>query len=493
MKLLFVTSEVKPLVKTGGLGDVSSSLPIALRRLRQDVRIVLPAYRSACERIGELSEVARLSLGLGHEVRILQGALPGTKLPVYLVDSPAHFDRAGDPYRASDGSDWQDNAMRFGLFCRAATAIALDEAGLDWRAQVVHCNDWQTGLVPVLLAGRATRPASIFTIHNLAYQGLFPSQALHDLGLGSRHWHPDGLEFYGNLSFIKGGLSYADRLSTVSPTYAREIQTVEFGCGLDGLLRHRAADLSGILNGIDTREWDPTRDTRIARRYGADSLSVKAENKRSLQRALGLDERPELPLLGHIGRLVDQKGADLILEALPPLLEQGRAQLAVLGSGEASLERELRALAARFPGRCGAHIGYDEGLAHAIEAGADLFLMPSRFEPCGLNQMYSLRYGTLPVARRTGGLADTIVDSDADSLRDGTATGFLFEAASAQALAETIEWALVLYRDPPLWASLQERGMGLDFSWEKSARAYLALYREAIASLRSDEPAAAPV
>jgi starch synthase len=494
MKLLFATSEAKPLVKTGGLGDVSASLPVALRRLRQDARLIMPAYRSAKDKVGATRHVADLSLpGAPEPVRILEGLLPGSRLPVYLVDSPTHFDRVGDPYRASDGRDWQDNAARFGLFCRAVSAIALGESELGWQPQIVHCNDWQTGLVPALLAPHTQRPATVFTIHNLAYQGLFPPATLQELALPASLWAADGLEFWGNLSFIKGGLGFADRLTTVSPTYAEEIQTPAFGCGLDGLLRYRSDVLTGILNGIDVREWDPSRDTRIARRYAAGTLEVKGANKQVLQRRLGLEERPELPLLGHIGRLVSQKGADLILSAAPSFLAKERAQLAVLGSGDPQLEAGLRALAGSHPGRCGVHIGYDEELAHLIEAGADVFLMPSRFEPCGLNQMYSLRYGTPPIARRTGGLADTIIDTDAESLRAGTATGFLFDEASSEALAEAIEWALVLFRDPPMWETLQQRGMAIDFSWERSARSYLELYREAVAEREHPETAATPV
>lgn len=475
MKILFATSEAQPLIKTGGLADVSGSLPTALKRLRQDVRLVLPAYPAACEAAGRLTRVAELTIpGADRPVGVLQGRLPGTRVPVYLIDSPLHFQRAGDPYRATDGRDWQDNDLRFALFARAVAALAMDEAGLDWRADILHCNDWQTGLAPALLHARPGRPATVFTIHNLSYQGLFPAEAMQRLGLPAGLWGPEGLEFYGRLSFIKGGLVFADRLTTVSPTYAREIQTPEFGYGLDGLLRHRGAVLRGILNGIDCKSWDPARDPHLPATYGPLELEPKRQNKRALQAELGLPTTDATPLLGHIGRLVEQKGIDLILQALPPLLRERRLQLAVLGSGEAIYEEGLRQLARAFPEQVGLHLGYNEALAHRIEAGADIFLMPSRFEPCGLNQMYSLRYGTPPVARRTGGLADTV----ADASESDQATGFLFDAPDPRALRAAIERALALYAEPSAWRALQLRGMQQDHCWEHSARDYLAMYKE---------------
>ncbi|HEY0721837.1 MAG TPA: glycogen synthase GlgA, partial [Gammaproteobacteria bacterium] len=340
-------------------------------------------------------------------------------------------------------------------------------------------NDWQSGLVPALLEREATRPATLFTIHNLAYQGLFPWETFARLALPRELWHMEALEFHGQLSFIKGGLVFADRLTTVSPTYAREIRTPAFGYGLEGLLNHRAERLSGILNGADYALWDPAGDPFIPAHFTPADLSGKAKVKRALQRHFGLAEQTDTPLLGVIGRMVEQKGIDLIADAIPNLLDAG-VQLAILGSGLPHYEQLLRSLAARHPQRIGLHIGYDEPLAHLIEAGADLFLMPSRFEPCGLNQIYSLRYGTLPVVRRTGGLADTVVDTGPATLGSGKATGFVVNEATSAALAATVRRALGYYRQPKVWRQLIGNAMAQDFSWHSSARDYLALYRQAI-------------
>jgi starch synthase len=477
VKILFASSEAQPLIKTGGLADVSGALPAALRRLRHDARLMIPAYPVALQRARGLERVASIEVpGAAEPVNVLLGQLPNAKLPVYLIDSPAHFMRAGDPYRASNGQDWQDNAQRFAVFSRAIALLC--EAGLDWVPDIVHCNDWQTGLAPALLALRAERPRTVFTIHNMAYQGLFPASTVQELSLPPELWTSAGLEFYGMLSFIKGGIAYADHLTTVSPSYAAEIRTPAFGYGLEGLLNYRAGALSGILNGIDTKTWDPQTDRLLVHHYGREDFAGKWLGKQLLQEQLGLNVDGEAPLLGHIGRMVEQKGIDLILEACDDLLAGEDVQLALLGSGEARFEDAARALADKYPGRCGLRIGYDEALAHQIEAGADLFLMPSRFEPCGLNQMYSLRYGTLPVVRRTGGLSDTVVDTNALTLADGSATGFVFEPATPLGLRSAIERALEVYADQSLWQTLMRRGMEQDFSWEQSARQYLALYRE---------------
>ncbi|HEY0634100.1 MAG TPA: glycogen synthase GlgA [Gammaproteobacteria bacterium] len=476
MKILFVTSEAHPLVKTGGLGDVGGSLPGTLTGLGQAVRLVLPAYHQAVARLNGHTLRARLSLpGSEDEIAILEGTLPGSEVTVWLIDAPLHFNRAGGPYGTSSG-DWPDNAERFALFARAVVELAMDRAGLDWQPDLVHCNDWQTGLVPALLAQEEQRPATLFTIHNLAYQGLFPWETFERLALPRTLWHMEALEFHGQLSFIKGGLVFADRLTTVSPTYAREIRTAAFGYGLEGLLNHRADRLSGILNGADYEIWDPARDPLIPAHFSAADLSGKARNKAALQHHFGLAERGDVPLLGVIGRMVEQKGIDLIAAATPNLISAG-AQLAILGSGLPHFEQLFRELAARYPHRIGLHIGYDEPLAHLIEAGADLFLMPSRFEPCGLNQIYSLRYGTLPVVRHTGGLADTVVDTGTATLKAGTATGFVIEAASSEALTATVRRALGYYRQPKPWQQLIGNAMAQDFSWHSSARDYLALYR----------------
>lgn len=481
MKILFAASEAHPLVKTGGLGDVCGALPAMLKRLRHDVRLVLPAYRGIAEQAGKTAPVAELSLeSAAGPVRILEGRLPGTTVKLYLVDSPFHFGRPGGPYTGPDGRDWPDNAARFALFARAVVAIARGRAGLDWLPELVHCHDWQAGLVPALLELGGRRPATVFTIHNLAYQGLFSWEIFQSLGLPWELWSMHAMEFYGQFSFIKGGLVFADRLTTVSPTYAREIQTPEFGYGLEGLLRHRARHLAGILNGADYRVWDPARDPFIEQTYNARSLRGKAADKAALQRHMGLPEKEATPLVGYIGRLVEQKGIDLILAALPEILARD-VQVVVLGRGEARFEQALAEAAARHEGRLAVHLGYDEALAHRIEAGTDLFLMPSRFEPCGLNQIYSLRYGTVPVVRRTGGLADTVVDVTAETLERGTATGFQFHDPTPEALAGAVERALGFYKQPKVWRRLMLNGMRQDFSWNASARRYLALYEDALA------------
>ena len=477
MKILFVTSEAHPLVKTGGLGDVSGSLPAALQGLNQDIRLVLPAYHQARKHLGACTARGRISLN-GMEIPILEGVMPDSGVPVWLIDAPTYFNREGGPY-GTPGGDWPDNAERFALFARSVVELAMDRARLDWRPEVVHCNDWQTGLVPALLAGEAGRPATLFTIHNLAYQGLFPWEAFDRLALPHELWHMEAMEFHGQFSFIKGGLAFADRLTTVSPTYAREIRTAAFGFGLEGLLNHRADRLTGILNGADYTLWDPACDSLIPARFSASDLSGKARNKTALQQRFGLPSGSNTPLLGVVGRMVEQKGIDLVVDAIPALLKEG-VQLAILGSGAHHFEHQLRVLAARYPQQIGLHIGYDEPLAHLIEAGADLFLMPSRFEPCGLNQIYSLRYGTLPVVRRTGGLADTVVDTGPTTLSTGRATGFVFDTTTSETLLTTVRRALVYFRQPKLWRQLIANAMSQDFSWHASAHHYLTLYRQAI-------------
>ncbi len=414
-------------------------------------------------------------------MRVLEGRLPGTDVVVYLVDAPRCFDRPGNPYSGPDGTDWPDNAQRFATFCRAIVELCQDRAGLDWRPDIVHCNDWQTGLVPALLSLESPRPASVFTVHNLAYQGLFDKSHFRTLGLPYTWWSMHALEFHGRLSFIKAGLVYADALTTVSPTYAAEIRTPEFGCGLDGLLEHRAAQLTGILNGADASVWNPASDPLLDTHFSRDSLRGKDANKQALQRVFDLPTAPRIPVFAHIGRLVEQKGIDMLLEILPELMQRP-LQLVMLGSGHAHLETALRAAQARYPQQLGMRIGYDETLAHRIEAGADAFLMPSRFEPCGLNQIYSLRYGTLPIVRRTGGLADTVVDTTPATLDAGTATGFVFDSASPEALLASIDRALRLYALRTVWTRVIKNAMAQDFSWTRSAQRYLDLYQSLIPS-----------
>lgn len=484
-KVLFVSSEVFPLMKTGGLGDISSSLPAALHSFGQDVRVLTPAYADA---LATLRKVREISISqAGSRLRLVESENPETSVPIWLLVHPDFSDRPGNPYLAPDGRPWYDNAERFAFLARAAVDIALDRVGLNWRPDVVHCNDWQTGLIPPLLGPEPARPATVFTVHNMAYQGVFPYDVFKKLGLPVQLWAPDALEFYNQMSFIKGGLVFADRINTVSPTYAEEIQTEEFGCGLQGLLRERRDRLQGIINGIDDITWNPAKDPLIAATYDINSIERKAINKAALRSALALHETPETPLLTVVGRLVQQKGIDLIIDALPDLLNMP-VQLAILGTGDALYEQELQQAARRHPGVIGVRISYDESFAHLAEAGADLFLMPSRFEPCGLNQMYSQRYGTVPIVRRVGGLADTVEDADPTNLALGRASGIVFDEPSASALTQAVGRALALYREAPTWERIQRTGMQKDFSWRQSARHYVDLYDLAIADCRLSRP-----
>ena len=480
MKVLFATSEVYPLIKTGGLADVSGALPIALAALGADVRVLLPGYRAVLAKLPDARVVARFTNPFANgEVEIREGRLPGNVVPVYIVVYDTFFNRDGGPYQMPNGQDWPDNALRFGLLSYVAALLASDKSPLDWRPDVLHCNDWQTGLAPAYLhfmpGGIDTVP-TLMTIHNLAYQGNFGADLVGPLGLPPRSFAMQGLEFHGHLSFLKAGLFYADRLTTVSPTYAREIQESHLGFGLHGLLHERRAVLSGILNGIDTHEWDPAHDAHLAKCYTARSLKRKRDNKQALQQRLGLAPDGDKPLIAVISRITYQKGSDVVLAVAPEMLREG-AQIAILGSGEREIEQAMSMLAARHPGQLSVTIGYDESLAHLMEAGADLFLMPSRYEPCGLNQMYSQRYGTPPVVSATGGLADTVVNASPDNLAAGTATGFVFAEVNYHSVLATVCRALSLYHDQPAWQAIQRRGMATDFSWRRSAREYLALYQ----------------
>ena len=481
MKILFAASEAHPLIKTGGLADVAGSLPKALQSLSNDVRVVLPAYPEAIAHAGTLQSVATISLpGSTEPVSVLAGTLPDSDVILYLIDAPACFKREGNPYVGPDGLDWPDNAARFALFSRAVAALAGGQVIANWKPDAVHCNDWQTGLIPPLLAEHTPRPASIFTIHNLAYQGLFTRDVFDALELPQALWSVEAMEFHQQFSFIKGGLVFADRITTVSPTYADEICSAEMGMGLEGLLAHRAAHLSGILNGVDYDVWDPAHDEHIAANYDSHTVQRKHLCKKALQAEFGLPDAPRSLLFGHIGRLVSQKGVDLIIDILDDLVELP-IQLVILGSGDAKLESRLQAAAEKHPDKVATHIGYSESLAHRIEAGVDSFLMPSRFEPCGLNQIYSLRYGSVPIVRRTGGLADTVVDSTPMSFDDQTASGFCFTDATPAALLSAIRRALNCYElDPVQWWKIVITGMRANFSWETSAREYVTLYEDVL-------------
>jgi starch synthase len=474
--VLYVASEAAPLVKTGGLADVAGSLPAALMHEGADVRLLIPGYPAVMEGVKSKGRLTSFpALGELPASQVLAGKLGG--VPLLIVDCPALYDRPGGPYQDITGKDWSDNDLRFGLLCYVAAVLAGSQSPISWRPRILHCNDWQAGLAPAY--GRfmpGERARSLLTIHNLAYQGVFPPVTLSRLGLPPSAFSPDGVEYYGNMSFLKAGIYYADHVTTVSPNYAHEIQREPLGMGMQGLLSHRAATLTGILNGIDTDAWDPESDPYIAKYYNASRLPVKLENKRALQNRLGLEQDDNTALVGCIGRFTHQKGFDLILECADALLELP-VQLAVLGSGDLALQEAFQALARSRAGRVGVQIGYDESLAHQIEAGADLFLMPSRFEPCGLNQMYSQRYGTPPVVHATGGLVDSVVDVTPQSIAAKTASGFLFSPMSRAALLGGVKRALTAWSDRKLWRQLQKNGMARDFSWEASAQQYIALYR----------------
>lgn len=472
-KILFVTSEVHPLIKTGGLADVCSSLPKALTELGQDLRVIIPNYPSL-KIVGERHFLCSLRID-NHPITIFETTIPDSSVIVWLVDCPDFFNTLGNPYVDEQGIPWADNADRFALFCRVAVEVAMDKVNRNWKPDVVHCNDWQSGLVPALLSLEPDRPKTVFTIHNMAYQGLFPVQSVYTLNLPGQLWHPNGLEFHGMLSFIKGGIAYSDRITTVSPTYALEIQTPAFGYGLEGLLAHRSDYLVGIINGIDTNEWNPETDPHISQHYNVHSLHDKQHNKSELQRRVNLPVNDHVPLFGLISRLVEQKGIDMIIECLPDMVELPM-QLVLLGNGDKVFEQRLQNLARLYPDKIVIMIDYNESLAHLIEAGADVFLMPSRFEPCGLNQMYSQRYGTIPIVRKTGGLADTVVDTLPESLVNHSATGIMFKEAHAGALLEAIKRAMLLYSNHDIWQQMQTNAMHRDFSWRSSAEQYLALY-----------------
>jgi starch synthase len=468
-----IASEVAPYAKTGGLADVLGALPRALARVGHEVTVVMPRYRG----VAAGDSIARVSVPMG--TRTVDADVFGLEaggVKIVFMDRAEYFDR--ESLYGTGAGDYDDNPERFAFLARATVAwMASTGDGYD----IVHAHDWQAGLVPALLAGGSTgqaRPGTVFTIHNLAYQGLCDGSWLSRLGLPAAWLHVDAMEFWGRVSFLKAGLRFSRVITTVSPRYAAEIQTPEYGCGFDGLLRERAADVVGILNGIDDERWDPSRDPYLPHAFSAAALEGKAVAKRHLLERYGMavtDESLRRPLIGVVSRLVAQKGFDLVAglaEELPRL----PASFVVLGSGDVAQEHLWRGLAAAHPDRIGAHIGFDEGLAHLIEGGSDLFLMPSRFEPCGLNQMYSLRYGTVPLVRATGGLYDTVRDVDPHT---GEGTGFMFEEYSSAALLATLQRALQTFARPDVWRRIQLAGMREDHSWAASARQYESVYERA--------------
>ena len=477
MKVLHVAAEIFPLVKIGGLADVMGALPQALIEAGANTRLLLPGLPAIADAVLHQKTVHEFGpmFGAGR-IALRLGRMPYSHVPAYVIDAPHLYRRPGSPYQASDGSEWSDNLQRFALLGWVGAHLASGELDLEWTPKVLHAHDWHAAMACAWMnAHPATTAGSVFTVHNLAYQGVFPQSDFAQLGLPLRMLQPQGLEFHGGLSFVKAGLKYANRVTTVSPTYAREITTHEFGCGLDGVIRGRGGDVSGILNGVDGAVWDPTTDGSLAARYSARDLTGKALCKQALQRELGLTVDAEAPLFGVVSRLTAQKGLDLVLTALPALLRSG-AQLAVQGSGDPALEAAFTAAAAAHPGQVAVRIVYNESLAHRVIGGADVIMLPSRFEPCGLTQMYGLRYGTLPLVRRVGGLADTVVDASDEAVRSQRATGFSFDAATPAALEAAVQRAVHAKRQGDLWHGLMRTAMAQDFSWSSAARRYLALY-----------------
>ncbi len=481
MRVLFVSSEIYPLAKTGGLADVSAALPKALSALGVDMQLLLPAYPKAIEAAANKSVALELAdfMGAGP-MRLISARTPDAGLPIWLVDCPSLFRRSGGPYQDESGQDWSDNAQRFALFSHVAARLSRGHLLEDWRADLVHGNDWPAGPVSAILAADAgAGPATVFTIHNLAYQGLFPAALYPQLGLPDDAFDPDGLEFYGQISFLKAGIRYSDRLTTVSPTYAREILTPDYGCGLEGLLQRRAQDLVGILNGVDYRIWDPATDSCLPANFSLRNIAGKRACKTAVQKEFGLEADPDAALIVYISRITDQKMADVVAAALPEIVESG-AQCALLGNGARPLEEQFERAARRYPGRIAVRIGYEEPLAHRLLAGGDILLHPARFEPCGLTQLYAMRYGTLPVVRSTGGLCDTVVDATDVTVSRGTATGFAFERAGGADMLDCLRRALALYRQPLAWRKVQRQAIAQHFGWEAPARRYLTLYHSLV-------------
>ncbi|MGL6112837.1 MAG: glycogen synthase GlgA [Rubrivivax sp.] len=485
MKVLQVGAEIFPLIKTGGLADVLGALPQALCAQGADVRLLLPGLPGILDAVLHGKPVCQMGPAFGAaRISLLRAQMPYTHLPVYVIDAPFLYRRGGGPYQDSHGTEWADNLQRFGLLGWVAAQLAQGGLDADWSPDVVHAHDWHAAMSCAFLhAHPAGDAASVFTIHNLAFQGLFAHDDCGLLGLSSRYMSPSALEFHGQLSFMKAGLKFADRVTTVSPSYAREIATPEFGVGLEGVIRGRGADVSGILNGIDTQVWNPAVDTALPERYSAAHPEGKAACKAALQARFGLALEPAAPLLGLVSRLSSQKGLDLVLSVLPEVVRMG-GQLVVQGTGEPALEAALRMAANAHPGRVGVLLGYDEIGAHRLVAGADMIMVPSRFEPCGLTQMYGLRYGTVPIVRRVGGLADTVHDAGslAVSMPDGN--GFSFDSAMPHALQDAIARAFDVFRQPQAWAQVMQRGMAENLSWDGPAREYLALYERACSDRR---------
>jgi len=492
MRVLHVCTEIFPLLKTGGLADVVGALPEAQKRAGCDARVLVPGFPALRSGILDQTLVAELAPAFGvHGIRLYRGVLPASANDVglvqagseyvYVIDAPALYDRPGNPYSDADNHAYPDNYRRFALLGWMAARLA---EGLDstWRPQIVHGHDWHAGLAPAYL--RAAEEASgyklagsVFTVHNLAYQGNFPQQVFHELGLPAHFYGINGIEFHGQCSFLKSGLFYADKLTTVSPTYAHEIQGSEQGCGFDGLLHSRENDLIGILNGVDAAVWNPVTDKLIPALFDAAAMAGKLTCKTALQNEFGLAVQNDAPLFCIVSRLTEQKGLHLIVAALPEIIQRG-GQLIVLGSGDASLEAAFQAAALAHPHAVAVHIGYDEHLSHRIIAASDVIMVPSRFEPCGLTQLYGLAYGTLPLVRQVGGLADTVTDCSLENMADGMATGFVFNSFDTTGICAALRRAFALYKRKSDWKQVQKFGMQQQFSWDAAAMQFTTLYEQ---------------
>ena len=488
MNILFASSEVAPFAKTGGLADVCGALPVDLAQLGHNVAVIMPAYRQVLEGGHAIEPLSvKFDVPIGNKIvpgRLLKGTLPGSRVPIFFVENSDYYDRP-ELYRVK-GEDYKDNCERFVFFSRAVLeSIHLLKLPLD----VVHCHDWQTGLIPALLnleyhhAHGYEHIASLLTIHNLAYQGLFWHWDMGLTGLDWKYFNMHQMEFYGKLNLLKTGIAFADGITTVSQRYAEEIQSPDLGCGLEGVLQERREVLEGIVNGIDDTVWNPSIDIHLPAHYDVTSWREgKAANKAALQTELGLPLFPQTPLIGIIGRLADQKGFDLTAEVMRKWVREVEAQWVILGTGEPRYHELLEQLSREAPQKVAARLTFSEPLAHRIEAAADMFLMPSHYEPCGLNQLYSLRYGTVPIVRSTGGLADTVVDATDEAIALGTATGFSFVSYEASALEYALSRAVsAFHHKPEVWRQLVETGMRQDWSWRKSAERYVEVYERVVA------------